>query len=429
MDNLKTKKLSNPLRGEIIIPPDKSISHRALIFGSLTKGEVEIKNLSLGEDCISTLNILKNIGVKAEFISERDLILKAPEKFTQPKQELYCGNSGTSARLLTGLFTGLNLKAVLTGDKSLSKRPMKRIIEPLSLMGAKISSNDNKLPLTVEQAFLKGISYHSPIPSAQVKSAILLAGLNAEGQTTVYENYLSRNHSELMFEYLGADISKGVDDNGFWVKIKKSDLKAKPIEIPGDISSAAFFMVAGAIVPNSKVLIKNVGINPTRTGILDVFKKANINFELRNKRFSGLEEVADIYVEYSPEIKPFEVKGDIIPRLIDEIPVIAVLATQAKGTSIFKDASDLRNKESDRIKTMVDAFKTLGIKVEELPDGFILEGGEYKNGGFFKTHLDHRLAMSYYIVSLLNKNEMEIEDFNCINTSFPEFPEKFKQLI
>ena len=429
MDNLKTKKLNKPLLGEITIPPDKSISHRALILGSLTKGDVEIKNLSLGEDCISTLKILESIGVKSEFTGKRDLILKAPENFMTPQNNLYCGNSGTSARLLSGYLSGLGLKATLTGDESLSKRPMKRVIEPLSLMGAKITSNDNKLPLSLERADLEGITYFSPVASAQVKSAILLAGLNAKGETTVYEKYLSRNHSELMLEYLGVNISKGNDEKGFWVKIKKSNLKAKPLEVPGDISSASFFMVAGAIVPDSKILIKNVGINPTRTGILDIFKQANVNFKLLNKRLSGLEEVADILVEYSPEIKPFEVKGKIIPRLIDEIPIIAVLATRAKGKSIIKDAGDLRNKESDRIKTIVSAFNTLGIKIEEYPDGFSVQGGEYPNGGIFKTHLDHRLAMSYYIVSLLNKNEMEIENFSCVNTSFPEFLGIFNKLI
>ena len=427
MDNIKTKKLNTPLSGEITIPPDKSMSHRALILASLTKGETEIKNLSLGEDCLRTLNILKNIGVEYKFISKRDLILKAPKSFIEPKDKLYCGNSGTSARLLAGFFAG-RINATLTGDDSLSKRPMKRIIEPLSLMGAKINSNENKLPLVIKKSQLKGITYHSPIPSAQVKSAILLAGLQAQGETTVYENYLSRNHSELMLKYLGANISCGQDEDGYWVKIKKSDLAPKTIEISGDISSAAFFMVAGAIVPNSKILIKNVGINPTRTGILDIFKEANVNFKLLNKRFLGLEETADIFVEYTPDIKPFEVKGEIIPKLIDEIPIIAVLATRAKGESIFKDAEDLRNKESDRIKTIVEAFSTLGINIVEKQDGFIIQGGDYKNGGIFKTHLDHRLAMSYYIISLINKNEMEIEDFNCVNTSFPEFLEKFKQL-
>ena len=429
MDKIETEKLNKPLSGEIVIPPDKSISHRALIFGSLTGGNIEIKNLSLGEDCLSTLKILNSIGAEAEFLNKRDLILKAPKSFIQPINELYCGNSGTSARLLTGYFAGLNLKVTLIGDNSLSNRPMKRVVEPLNLMGAKITANDNKLPLTIQGSKLIGIKYFSPIPSAQVKSSILLAGLQAEGETTVYEKYLSRNHSELMLKYLEADIKTGNDERGFWTKAKKSKLTSKTIEIPGDISSAAFFMAAGAIIPNSKILIKNVGINPTRTGILDVFEQANVNFKLLNKRLFGFEEVADILVEYSPNIKPFEVKGEIIPRLIDEIPIIAVLATKAQGESIFKDAGDLRNKESDRIKTIVEAFKALGIEITEYPDGFKIKGGEYKNGGIFKTHLDHRLAMSYYIISLMNKNKMEIEGFSCINTSFPEFLELFNKLI
>ena len=432
MGNLKTKKLNKPLSGEITIPPDKSISHRALIIGSLVKDEIEIKNLSLGEDCLATLEILKEIGVKAEFQNKRDLILKSPKVFIEPKKELYCGNSGTSARLLAGYFAGLGLNVTLTGDKSLSKRPMKRVIEPLSLMGANIKSLDNKLPMTLYGGKLKGINYHTKIPSAQVKSSILLAGLNADSETKIYEDYLSRNHSELMLKYLGADISTGKDDEGFYTTIKKSELSSKPLEIAGDISSASFFMVAGAIIKNSKILIKNVGINPTRTGILEIFEQANVNFKLLNKRFLGLEEVADIMVEYSPDIKPFEVKGDIIPKLIDEIPIIAVLALKANGKSVFKDAGDLRNKESDRIKSIVEAFTKLGVEIIENPDGFVIRGFGDKekefNGGFFKTHLDHRLAMSYYIVSLLNKNEMEIEDFSCVNTSFPEFLELFNKL-
>ena len=273
MDN-KTK-----LKGEIIIPPDKSISHRSIIFGALTKGKIKIKNLSVCEDVISTLNIFKQLGLKYEFISKRDVFIDAMHLFKTEKKEytFNCGNSGTTTRLLSGLFAWQNFDSVLYGDESLSKRPMKRIIEPLRLMGADISADDNKLPIKIKGKNIHNIEYHSPIASAQVKSCILLAGMGIDNTTTVYEKTLSRNHSELMLEYLGGNISSGKDSNGFYVKIKKSDLIPRDIEVVGDISSAAFFMVAAAIIPESSITIKNVGINPTRTGVFDVFDESGID--------------------------------------------------------------------------------------------------------------------------------------------------------
>ena len=424
MDNiLKTEKLINGLRGEITIPPDKSISHRALIFGALTNSKIKIKNLSKGEDCVSTLKILETLGVKYEFISEHDLILDSSKGLSAEKKvTLNCNNSGTSARLLSGLFSGCDFSCVLVGDDSLQKRPMKRIIVPLELMGAKIKSNDNKLPLEITGTKLKSITYHSPIASAQVKSALILAGLGIDEPTRIYEKTLSRNHSEVMLSYLGASIKIGQDKDGCFVEVKKSKLMPKDIEIVGDISSAAFFMVAAAIVPNSEIIIKNVGINPTRTGILDVFKQAEIDFSILNERKVSAELAADIKVKYTKNIKPFEIKGDLIPRLIDEIPILAVLATQAQGKSVVSDAQDLRNKESDRIKTIVDSFLNLGIGISEKPDGFIINGSSQINKMVsLETHLDHRLAMSYYVLSLINNQPMEISGFNCVNTSFPEF--------
>lgn len=432
MDNiLKTKKLINGLKGEIIIPPDKSISHRALIFGALTNSKIKIKNISKGEDCISTLKILEKLGVKYEFISEHDLILDSTKGLSaKEKVTLNCNNSGTSARLLSGLFSRCDFSCVLVGDNSLSKRPMKRIIEPLGLMGAKIKSNNYKLPLEIEGTKLKAITYHSPIASAQVKSALILAGLGIDEPTRIYEKTLSRNHSEIMLSYLGAEIKTGQDKEGFFVEVKKSKLTPKEIEIAGDISSAAFFMVAGAIVPNSDITIKNVGINPTRTGILDVFKQAEINFSIINERKVSSELVADINVKYTKNIKPFEIKGDLIPRLIDEIPILAILATQAKGISIISDAQDLRNKESDRIKTIVDALLSLQTDIKEKPDGFIIDGGvEINKTATLETYLDHRLAMSYYVLSLINNQPMEIKGFDCVNTSFPEFLKLMNELI
>ena len=429
MDNFKTKQNIGGLSGEIIIPPDKSISHRAIIFGALTGGKVKIKNLSLGEDCLNTLKIFEKLGAKHKFTSKRDLILVSSNSFNAPKEALYCGNSGTTTRLLSGFFAGQNFDVELTGDESLSKRPMKRIIEPLSKMGAQIISNENKLPLKIKGSKLEGITYHSPIASAQVKSCLLLAGLNADNKTKIYEPSLSRNHSEIMLEYLGASITTGEDKNGYFVEIEKSNLTPKNLEVVGDISSAAFFMVAAAIIPNSSIIIKNVGINPTRTGIIDVFKQAKIDFELLNQKTICNELVADIKVNYTLNIEPFEIKGNLIPRLIDEIPILAVLASQAQGKSIIKDAKDLRNKESDRIKTVVEAFKALEIETQEFDDGFSITGKKEINTNVtLETHLDHRLAMSYYVLSLINKKEMTINGFNCINTSFPEFLDLMKKL-
>jgi len=418
------------LKGAITIPPDKSISHRSLIFSALTNSIVEIKNLSLGADCISTLKIFEKLGVKYEFLSKRDLISDSINFLSKKEDYVFdCGNSGTTTRLLAGLFSGLNVNCTLIGDESLSKRPMKRVIEPLNQMGAKILSDNNKLPIKIEGGNLKGITYHSPIASAQVKSCLLLAGLNAEGKTRIYEPYLSRNHSEIMLDYLGANINYGKDEKGFFSEIEKSVLSPKNIEITGDISSASFFMVAGAIIPNSEILIKNVGINPTRSGIIDIFKKAEIDFELLNERKITNELTADIRVKYTPDIKSFKIEGAIIPRLIDEIPILTLLATQANGVSIIKDAQDLRNKESDRIKTIYDTFKLFDTNIKENPDGFEITGKkEFNKDVILKTHLDHRLAMTYYILSLLNKGKTSINGFECVNTSFPEFMELIKKL-
>ena len=428
MDNfLKTSKIEKCLSGEIVIPPDKSISHRSLIIGSIvskyTQKKIRIKNLSLGKDCVATLEILKNIGVEFEKIADREIMLDATKAFKNPVQPLDCGNSGTTVRLLSGLFSsfeGFTCKFI--GDDSLQKRPMARIIKPLSLMGARITSNQNKLPLSIEGKKLNSITYFSPIASAQVKSAVIFAGLNASGCTKVIEPVLSRNHTEIMLKYFGANIKTGKDDEGFWTSIEKSEFIPNDVEIVGDISSAAFFMVAVAIVPESKVLIKNVGINPTRTGILDVFKQANVKYSILAERIISGEKVADIEVCYTQNIKPFSINGDIIPRLIDEIPILAVLASVADGESVVEDALDLRNKESDRIKAIVEGMKAFGVDIKEKEDGFIIVGKkEIDKTAKLETYLDHRLAMSYYVLSLINKKDTIINGFSCHETSFPEF--------
>lgn len=430
MDKLIEKIKKNGLSGEITIPPDKSISHRSLIFGFLTNSKIKIKNLSVCEDCISTLKILKRLGAKYEFISKNDLILDSSDVLKEGEFVFDCGNSGTTTRLLSGFFARSNYQATLTGDKSLSKRPMKRIIEPLRLMGADIESNENKLPLKIKGKKLNAITYNSPIASAQVKSCLLLAGLGVDDETVIYEPSLSRNHSEIMLEYLGADIKTGKNEKGYFTKIKKSPLISKDIEISGDISSAAFFMVGAAIIPDSSILIKNVGINPTRTGILDVFNQAGVDYKLLNKRKISNEEVCDISVKYTKNIKPFEIKGDMVPRLIDEIPILALLATQAQGKTIVCDAQDLRNKESDRIKTITEAFKKADVEIKENIDGFEIQGKKEINKELnLETFLDHRLAMTYFVLSLINKKETKIKGFDCVNTSFPEFLNLFNLLI
>ena len=430
LNDIICKKINNGLKGEITIPPDKSISHRSLIFGAQTGGKIKISNFSFGADCRATLEIIKALGCEVNFIDDRTLILNSPKEFCTPSKVLDCGNSGTSMRLLAGMLAAQNFKSTLIGDESLSKRPMKRVIEPLSLMGAKIKSNNFKAPLEIEGINLNPIEYFSPIASAQVKSCILLAGLNTNGITTVYEKTLSRDHSERMFKYLEAQIETGQDKNGFYTKIQKSKLVPKDIEIAGDISSAAFFMVMAAIVPDSEIIIKSVGLNPTRTGILDVFDKMNVNYEILDKKIISNEEVGDIKVCYSPDIIGCEISGEIIPRLIDELPIIAVLAARAKGQTIVKDAQDLRNKESDRISALSEGLKKIGVEIEEKQDGFIINGNKKDLVGNceLETHLDHRLAMSFFVAGLVCKNEIKIKNFNWINTSFPEFLNLFNKI-
>lgn len=425
-----SQKPNKGLRGTITIPSDKSISHRSLIFAAQTGGRVKISNFSFGADCRATLEIIKNLGCEVNFIDERTLILNAPKKFSAPKNTLDCGNSGTSMRLLSGMLSSQDFTSTLVGDASLSKRPMKRVIEPLSLMGAKIKSDNFRAPLEIEGTKLNPVQYKSPIASAQVKSCILLAGVNTQGKTTVWESTLSRDHSERMFKYLEAQIQTGKDENGFFTTIEKSQLVPKNIEIAGDISSAAFFMVMAAIVPDSEIIIKNVGLNPTRTGILDVFDKMGVNYEILDKKTISNEKTGDIKVSYSPDIKGCEISGDIIPRLIDELPVIAVLASCASGETIVKDAADLRNKESDRISSLAQGLIKIGVQIDEKPDGFVIYGNKkgLKGGCEVETHLDHRLAMSYFVAGLVCDSPVKVNDFIWINTSFPEFLPLFEEI-
>ncbi len=419
----RISKITNGLKGRITIPSDKSISHRAVIFSSLANGKSVIKNFSKGHDPLSTLEVCKNLGINYEFINN-ELHITSQGRLQTPENPLYCGNSGTTMRLMAGVLAGQKFNSTLTGDQSLSKRPMKRIIEPLSLMGASIDSNDNRAPLKISGAKLHGIDYTSRLASAQVKSAILLAGLFADGKTVFTEPYLSRNHTELMLSYMGADIRT----NGLTVEISKSELKPQTIEISGDISSAAYFIAAGLIVPDSEIILQNIGLNPTRTGILDVLKSMGADIEILDKRTVSNEITGDLRVCTS-DLKSCEISGDLIPRLIDEIPVIAVLATQAEGTTVIKNAEDLRNKESDRIRAVVTELKKLGADIEETQDGMIINGKTpLKGGAEVDTYNDHRLAMSLYTAGLISEKEILIKDFDWINISFPEFESIFAQI-
>ncbi len=410
---------SMPLKGEIEIPADKSITHRAFMFSALTKGKVKVTNFSKGADCMSTLKIIQDLGCEVEFINDKEVIINAENAIKAPAQTLDCGNSGTTTRLMMGILAGQNFNTKMFGDASLSKRPMKRVIAPLELMGGKFNHNDYKMPIEILGTQLKGIDYNSPLASAQVKSCLLLAGLNAEGTTTFTEPYKSRNHTELMFEYMGADIN--IDGNK--VSIKKSQLQPKDITVCGDISSAAFFMVAALIVPNSDIILKNVGINETRSGIIDVLKAMNGNIELLNKRIVSNEEVADIRVKYS-NLKATTIEGAMIPRLIDEIPVITVAASQAEGTTIIKNAGDLRNKEADRITAVKTEMQKLGMNIEETQDGFIINGKTELTGDCeTECYHDHRIAMSAYVAGLICEKPIKIKEFQWVDISFPEFLE------
>ncbi len=417
--------LKRGLRGEITIPADKSISHRSVMFASLAKGKSRISNFLYASDCRSTVGLFKNLGVDIEFIDEHNLIVTSSGVLTPPNNNLDCGNSGTTMRLVSGILAGQNFNSVLVGDESLSKRPMKRIITPLSQMGAVIDSNDGRAPLKIQGSKLHAIEYNSPIASAQVKSSILLAGMNADGVTTVIEPYVSRNHSELMLKYMGANIS--VDKNK--VSIEKSELIAKDIVVAGDISSAAFFIVAALIVPDSDIIIRNVGLNETRTGIIDVVQRMGGNLEILDERIVSGEKVGDIRVRYS-DLKGCNVSGADIPRLIDELPVIALLATQADGETRITDAGDLRNKEADRITAVVTEFRKIGIDIDELPDGFVIGGKQTINGGSeVEVYHDHRLAMTLYVAGLIAKNEIKVNEFQWVNISLPEFLSLMETLI
>lgn len=408
------------LKGKIKIPGDKSISHRSVMFGSLAKGSTKITGFLQGADCLSTISCFKKMGIEIENNGSEVIVHgKGLHGLLAPTGVLDVGNSGTTTRLISGILAGQRFASILDGDASIRKRPMDRIIKPLSMMGADICGHDNTTlaPLTINGRQLKSIDYASPVASAQIKSCVLLAGLYADGITSVTEPSLSRNHTELMLSSFGANIMC----NGCTASISPADeLFAQDIHVPGDISSATYFIVAGLLGDNNEILIENVGINPTRDGIIHVCRAMGGNITLLNERSEGGEPVADILVK-SSSLHGTTVEGDIIPTLIDEIPAIAILAAFAEGTTIIKDAAELRVKESDRISVMTDNLKRAGVDITATDDGMIINGGRTVHGAEFDSHLDHRIAMSFAILAMFAEGKTIIKDAECVNISYPTF--------
>ena len=416
------------LRGSFELIGDKSISHRAVMFSSISKGHNKISNFLMGEDCLSTIYCFRKMGVDIQ-IDGKDVYVKGNGLYglKRPEDTLYVGNSGTTIRLMMGILAGNKFDATLIGDDSIAKRPMKRVTDPLKLMGCNIEGNDdaNYTPIKIYGGNLNAIDYHMPVASAQVKSALILASLYADDTSFIHEKIKSRNHTEIMLKAFGADIN--IENLKISVK-PVNELFSQDIYVPGDISSAAFIIVSTLITKDSEVIIKNVGLNETRTGIIDVVKNMNGNIEIINERLVGGELVGDLLVRYTPNLCATTIDKDIIPRLIDEIPVIAVLATQAEGTTIIKDAQELKVKESNRIKAMVDNLKILGANIEELEDGMIIKGKSKLNGGKINTFKDHRIAMAFSTLNLMSDEKIKLDNEDCINVSFPGYFDLIKSL-
>ena len=422
---MKFKKISG-LRGEITVPGDKSISHRAVMFGALAEVKTEITGFLRGADCLSTISCFRQLGISIEETADKIIVNgKGLHGLSAPSDILDTGNSGTTTRLISGILAGQKFTSVLNGDASIQKRPMKRIMTPLSQMGASIHSlNGNDCaPLEITGSPLHGISYLSPVASAQVKSAVLLAGLYADGETSVTEPAVSRNHTELMLRSFGADVKT----EGLTATIQPEPaLHGMDILVPGDISSAAYFIAAGCFVPDAEILIRNVGINPTRDGILRVAKEMGADITLLNEKNTG-EPVADLLVK-SSSLHGITIGGDIIPTLIDELPVIAVMAAFAEGTTVIKDAAELKVKESDRIAVVTENLSAMGCDITATEDGMIINSGKPLHGAVIDSHLDHRIAMSFAIAAMNADGETEILDADCVKISYPGFYDDLEKL-
>lgn len=415
------------LQGTLTIPGDKSISHRSVMFGAIATGKTTVDGFLLGEDCLSTIDCFRKLGVKID-VEGTNVSIDSPgiEGWQEPTEVLYTGNSGTTTRLMLGILAGSTVHSVITGDASIGKRPMRRVIDPLRQMGAQITgrADGQYTPLAIQGTTVQAIDYHMPVASAQVKSAILLAGLRAEGTTIVRETEISRDHTERMLRQFGAQ----VDEVEGVISLKGGQtLTGTHVSVPGDISSAAFFLVAGAICEDSKITLENVGINPTRDGIIEVLHNMGASITVMPNEDSQSEPTAIITIETST-LEGTTIEGDIIPRLIDEIPILALLATQANGKTIIKDAEELKVKETDRITAVVDELKKLGANIEATEDGMIIEGPTPLRGARLQTYGDHRIGMMGAVAALITDGAVILDDAECIAVSYPSFFEHIEEV-
>lgn len=423
----KTISYAKPaLTGSVQVPGDKSISHRAIMFGALAKGTTTIEGFLMGDDCLSTISCFRSLGIDIRIDGEHVTVKSGGRKaWKEPDVVLDTGNSGTTTRLMLGLLAGTDFHSVMAGDESIARRPMKRIVEPLRLMGADIRgrSNGHFTPLAVQGTALQAIDYTMPVASAQVKSAVLLAGLSAQGTTTVHEPVPSRDHTEIMLKHFGADISR----DGDVISLSGGqELHAAHVQVPGDISSAAFMIGAALIAEGSEIQLTNVGVNPTRTGLLDVFAAMGADIQASGHASEG-EEAADLTVR-STLLTGTEIGGDVIPRLIDEIPLIALVATQAQGKTVIRDAEELRVKETDRIQAVVTELKKLGADIEATEDGMVIQGPTPLTGAAMNSYGDHRLGMMAAVAALIADGPVTIDDPGCISISYPNFFEHLDKL-
>lgn len=430
MKNVRINKVTHSPKGALSFPGDKSLSHRAIIFGSLAEGESHFTNVLPAEDCVCTLEAFRAMGVEIRQKSPTELTIvgQGLRSLRVPKRELWMGNSGTAMRLLLGVLAGQDFEATLTGDPSLSSRPMRRVTDYLKQMGAVIEGKDgaNFAPLQVHGGKLKAIDAKLPIASAQVKSALLLAGLYAEGETQITEPEKSRDHTERFLHYFGAE---GIKERGLTVSITApKKLEGRSFEIAGDVSSAAFFMGLAALVAGAEISFRSVLWNPTRTGIVDILKGMGVQIERLKVSEKGPELTADFIIRHTKDLKPFNISKTELPRLIDEVPILTLLATQAQGVSVIHDADELRVKETDRIHSMVTGLSSLGAKVKSEGNTIIIEGPTPLKGATLDSFKDHRTAMSFLVAGMIAKEPVTVKDLDCINTSFPNFFELLKTL-
>lgn len=416
------------LNGEISIPGDKSISHRSIMFGAISEGTTTITNFLTGDDCLSTISCFRKLGVEIVVEGEKVIIHgKGLEGLREPVEVLDVGNSGTTIRLMLGILAGRPFFSTLIGDASIGKRPMTRVTKPLRSLGAMIDGRNSGeyTPIGIRGGILQGMEYRLPVASAQVKSSILFAGLQGEGRTTVIEPSKTRDHTERMIRHFGGE----VEVDGLTVAVPGGQqLKGADVHVPGDISSAAFFLVAGAIVPGSEIILRNVGLNPSRTGIIDVMQEMGADIEIINEKADAFEPAGDIKIKTS-SLKGVTIGGDMIPRLIDEIPVISLLATQAEGVTVIKDAEELKVKETNRIDTVVNELTKLGARIEATDDGMIIYGKSSLSGATVSSHGDHRIGMMLAIAALICADETKLENQEAISVSYPSFFSHLESLI